>query len=288
MDKIRQIKEIIEPKMVIEGEGVLLRRSFGPTRNNYYDPFILFDHFAFNEPGESQPAGFPTHPHRGIDTVTYMLDGNVRHRDSLGNAGVIGPGDVQWMTSGRGILHEEMPIPGPSGNIKGFQLWVNLPASQKMSKPRYQEVAAETIPVYKCEGVVVRVVAGKYHGIVGPVTEIAAQPIYLDITLDPGVEIKLPIAESHSAIVYVFEGRGFFENSDREAREAIDALRMAVFDDGDFINVEAIGEQSLRFMLMSGRPFGEPIVPYGPFVMNTEAQIKKAFEDLRNGIFVSE
>ncbi len=186
MPQPRRIKQIIEPQYVIEGAGVLLRRSFGPTRANPFDPFLLFDHFAFNDPLEGPIVGFPTHPHRGIETVTYMLEGNVRHRDSLGNMGVIGPGDVQWMTSGRGILHEEMPRRGPSGLVNGFQLWVNLPAAQKMGPPRYQEVSAGEIPSIVQNGATVRVVAGEYAGTRGPVGEIAAQPLYMDVTLEPG------------------------------------------------------------------------------------------------------
>src|SRR3990170_1513563 len=166
----RKIRQIIDPQFVIEGAGVLLRRSFGPRRENLFDPFLLFDHFAFNDPIEGPIVGFPQHPHRGIETVTYMLEGNVRHRDSLGNVGVIGPGDLQWMTSGRGILHEELPQRGPSGVVNGFQLWVNLPAAQKMSQPRYQEVNASSIPAVEKDGVKVRLVAGEYDGVKGPVT----------------------------------------------------------------------------------------------------------------------
>src|SRR5512135_1802125 len=165
----RSIQSIIEPQYVIEGAGVLLRRSFGPQRSNLYDPFLLFDHFAFNNPAEGPIVGFPMHPHRGIETVTYMLEGSVHHRDSLGNAGLIGPGDVQWMTSGRGIMHEEMPRRGPDGRVMGFQLWVNLPAALKMGRPRYQEVNSNSIPVSEKDGVKVRVVAGSYAGVQGPV-----------------------------------------------------------------------------------------------------------------------
>ncbi|RIK15174.1 MAG: hypothetical protein DCC52_18955, partial [Chloroflexi bacterium] len=168
----------------------------------------MFDHFAFNKPREGAPVGFPTHPHRGIETVTYMLDGNVRHRDSLGNTGLIGPGDVQWMTSGRGILHEEMPRRGPTGAINGFQLWVNLPAAQKMSPPRYQEVTSSVIPVVAQNGVTVRVVAGAYGGVQGPVTEIAAQPLYMDVTLAPDSNFELATPQGHFVIAYVFQGEG--------------------------------------------------------------------------------
>src|SRR3990170_2643681 len=216
----RTVRQIIDPQYVIEGAGVLLRRSFGPTRANPFDPFLLFDHFAFNDPIEGAIVGFPMHPHRGIETVTYMLEGNVRHRDSLGNSGVIGPGDVQWMTSGRGIMHEEMPRRGPSGRVNGFQLWVNLPAAQKMSAPGYQEVDAASIPSVARNGARVRVVAGEFEGVRGPVTEIAAHPIYIDIELE------------------------------------------------------------------AGAVFREAIVPYGPFVMNTEEEIRRALAELRSGTFV--
>jgi redox-sensitive bicupin YhaK (pirin superfamily) len=282
----RKIKQIIEPQMVIEGAGVRLLRSFGPHRDNLFDPFLLFDHFAFNDPVEGPPVGFPTHPHRGIETVTYMLEGNVRHRDSLGNMGIIGPGDVQWMTSGRGIMHEEMPQRGPSGIINGFQLWVNLPAAEKMSQPRYQEVIADSIPMVEEPGLKVRMVAGEYKGIHGPVTEIAAQPLYLDITLEPGVDFFLPVPEEHSVVAYVFEGEGLFGVDDDGQGEYVKAVQMLVFEDGDQIGVQAGPASPVRFMLMAGGPFREPIAPYGPFVMNTQEEIRQAFEDLRNGTFV--
>ena len=181
MKTSRIVKEIVEPQMVIEGAGVLLRRSIAPQATNLRDPFLLFDHFAFNNPAEGPIRGFPMHPHRGIETVTYMLDGSVHHRDSLGNAGLIGPGDVQWMTSGGGIMHEELPRRGESGNIYGFQLWVNLPSTLKWSQPRYQEFSASTIPTIEQDGVTIRLVAGEINGIHGPVTEIVAEPIYLDL-----------------------------------------------------------------------------------------------------------
>lgn len=283
----RRIQEIIEPELVIEGAGVLLRRSFGPSRENRFDPFLLFDHFAFNDPLEGPIAGFPTHPHRGIETVTYMLEGNVRHRDSLGNMGVIGPGDVQWMTSGRGILHEEMPRRGPDGVIYGFQLWVNLPAAQKMSAPRYQEVAAASIPAVARDGARVRLVSGELDGQSGPVTEIAAQPVYMDVALDAGAEFRAAIEPGHTAVAYVFEGQGEFGLDGEAPGDTIEAVRMLVFGDGDHLRVRAGAQAPLRFMLMAGAPFGEPIVPYGPFVMNTEDEIRQALADLRNGTFVS-
>jgi redox-sensitive bicupin YhaK (pirin superfamily) len=282
----RAVRELIEPQLVIEGAGVLLRRSFGPSRANPFDPFLLFDHFAFNDPAEAPVWGFPTHPHRGIETVTYMLEGSVRHRDSLGNMGVIGSGDVQWMTSGRGILHEEMPRRGPSGLITGFQLWVNLPAAQKMSPPRYQEVSADSIPATEKYGGKVRVVAGEFEGVRGPVTEIAAQPTYMEVTLAPGKEICLQVPEGHTAIAYLFEGEGLFGLDDVGEGESIQAVRMLVFADGDYLRVRAAAESIARFMWMTGAPFGEAIFPYGPFVMNTQEEIQQALIDLRNGTFV--
>src|SRR5512146_658865 len=219
----RTVKQIIEPQFVIEGAGVRLRRSFGPNRANLFDPFLLFDHFAFNDPLEGPIRGFPTHPHRGIETGTYMLEGNVRHRDSIGNAGIIGPGDVQWMTSGRGILHEEMPRRGPEGRVMGFQLWVNLPAALKMSRPRYQEVNSNSIPVSEKDGVKVRVVAGSYVDVQGPVTEISAQPLYMDVSLGKGAQISLPVQFGHTAVAYLFEGDGVFGLDDEGNGERVES-----------------------------------------------------------------
>ena len=275
----RTISHIIEPQLVIEGAGVLLKRSIAPRQSNKYDPFLLFDHFAFNNPIEGPIRGFPTHPHRGIETVTYMLEGTVRHRDSLGNMGTIAEGDVQWMTSGRGILHEEMPKRGANGNIYGFQLWVNLPAAQKMSQPRYQEVAVGSIPVIEKDGATIRLVAGEIDGIKGPVTEIAAAPLYMDVKLAPGSRFSYPIPSGHTALMYVFEGTGEFSG------DVIEAVSMVVLnDDGDQIEVKS--EAGVRFMLITGSPFNEPIVPYGPFVMNTREEIEETLRELRNGTFI--
>lgn len=286
MNKHRQVLQIIEPKLVIEGAGVLLRRSITPSRANPFDPFLLFDHFAFNNPIEGPILGFPMHPHRGIETVTYMLEGSVRHRDSLGNAGTIGSGDVQWMTSGSGILHEEMPRRSQQGNVYGFQLWVNLPAALKMSQPRYQEISSATIPTVERDGTTIRIVAGAIDGVTGPATEIAANPVYLDVSLEPGVEFAQLFPEGHTAVLYVFEGRGHFGLDEQGRGEAVDAVNLIVLGDGDYLKVRAALDSPVRFMLMAGAPFHEPIVPYGPFVMNTQAEIQQAFEDLRNGTFV--
>ncbi|MCL4529854.1 MAG: pirin family protein [Chloroflexi bacterium] len=279
MTNSRTISQIIEPQYVIEGAGVLLRRSIAPHKSNLFDPFLLFDHFAFNDPVEGPIRGFPMHPHRGIETVTYMLEGSTAHRDSLGNSGLIGPGDVQWMTSGRGILHEEMPRRGPSGNIYGFQLWVNLPSHLKMTEPRYQEVNAATIPTYEKDGIKIRVVAGQVNGVVGPVTEIAASPLYLDVELAPDKEWTQPIEAGHTAIAYVFEGEGVFGD------QTVESVRMIKFSDGDHLRVKT-ENSSVRFMLMAGAPFKEPIAPYGPFVMNTMEEIQQTLIELRNGTFI--
>ncbi len=288
MPKFRGVSQIIEPQFVIEGAGVLLRRSISPRASNEYDPFLLFDHFAFNDPVEGPIRGFPMHPHRGIETVTYMLEGATQHRDSLGNAGLIGPGDVQWMTSGRGILHEEMPRRGPEGTIYGFQLWVNLPAALKMTTPHYQEVNAQSIPTDEKDGVKVRLVAGEYEGIKGPVTEIAAQPLYMDVTLEPGTTFTQAIPDGHTAVVYVFEGQASFGGADEQGAEFVQSVRMAVLSDGESLRVQTGTTDPVRFMLMAGAPFKEPIVPYGPFVMNTRQEIEQALTELRNGTFIKE
>ena len=279
MNNIRNVKEIIEPQYVMEGAGVLLRRSIAPQVSNRFDPFLLFDHFAFNDPAEGPIRGFPMHPHRGIETVTYILQGSVNHRDSLGNAGLIGPGDVQWMTAGGGILHEEMPRRGPDGIINGFQLWVNLPAVQKMSRPRYQGVGTDTIPVFEKNGRRVRVVAGMVGSLRGPVTEITANPVYLDVMLEAGAKFSLPVPKEHTVLAYIFDGQGIFGGTE------VTAVKMAVFGEGNQVEVWA-GNSPLRFMLMAGAPIGEPIVPYGPFVMNTREEIQHALADLEEGTFV--
>ena len=279
MNNSRTVSQIIEPQYVIEGAGVLLRRSVSPRVSNEFDPFLLFDHFAFNDPVEGPIRGFPMHPHRGIETVTYMLEGSTHHRDSLGNSGLIGPGDVQWMTSGRGILHEEMPRRGPSGNIYGFQLWVNLPARLKMTTPRYQEVSADSIPTYEQDGVKIRVVAGNVNGVIGPVTEIAASPLYLEIQLSPDSEFTQPIPAGHTVLGYVFEGEGVFGD------KPVGAVHLIKFTDGDHIQVKT-ENNPVRLMLIAGLPFKEKIVPYGPFVMNTMEEIQQTLVELRNGTFI--
>lgn len=280
----RRAIEIIEPEFVIEGAGVRLKRSIATRRLDYLDPFLLFDHFGSDNPGDYL-AGFPMHPHRGIETVTYMLAGLVRHRDSLGNAGSIEAGDVQWMTSGRGIMHEEMPKPR-DGQMAGFQLWVNLPARLKMTQPRYQEISSSRIPEIRREdGVKIRVVAGQVDGVHGPVTEIAADPTYLDVSIPRNTSFAHPVERGHTAFAYVFEGEGTFGISDEGDEETVSHPKLAVFGEGDYVKVLTT-RQPVRFLLISGQPLHEPIARYGPFVMNTREEIKQALRDLQNGTFV--
>ena len=278
-DTSRKIAEIIEPQAVVEGAGVRLKRSIGTHTLDYLDPFLLLDHFQSKNPADYQ-AGFPLHPHRGIETVTYLLAGAVRHRDSVGNAGEIGPGDLQWMTAGRGIMHEEMPQVRPEG-VAGFQLWVNLPAKQKMIAPRYQNVHANEIAEIKREGgAKIRVIAGQVDGVVGPISGIAAEPMYLDVAIAPHGSFTLPIPRGHSAFAYVFEGEGKFGPEKR----SVTTPRLVVWDDGDSVEVRA-EESAVRFLLVSGKPLNEPIARYGPFVMNTKAEIEQTLRELQAGTF---
>jgi len=279
----RTVARIVTPQSVMEGAGVRLRRSFPTQALDYPDPFLLFDHFGSENPADYL-AGFPMHPHRGIETVTYMLAGVVAHRDSIGNAGTIAGGDVQWMTAGRGILHEEMPQ-ARDGMMAGFQLWVNLPAKDKMIHPRYQEIASTTIPeVTRSDGVCIRVIAGAVEGVRGPVTEIVADPTYLDISLPANLTYSHPSPRGHAVLAYVFEGEGLFGVGSEGKGTTVSAPKMIVFNDGDTVEVRS-GPQPVRFLLMSGRPSNEPIVRYGPFVMNTWEEIEQTLRDLRQGTF---
>ena len=275
----RKVQHIIVPQPVIEGAGVKLKRSIGTRMLDYLDPFLLLDHFASNDPADYQ-AGFPFHPHRGIETVTYLLRGQVDHRDSIGNSGSIGAGDVQWMTAGGGIMHEEMPQPGPEG-IDGFQLWVNLPAKLKMSRPRYQGVLANEIPEVQTGVATVRVITGSVDGVDGPVKGIAADPTYLDASLPPNSSFTHQIPRGQTAFAYVFDGEASFDGGG----ERIKHTRLIVFGDGDYVNVRT-KDISVRFLLVSGNPLNEPIARYGPFVMNTRDEIERALRDLRDGTFV--
>ena len=252
---------------------------------DYLDPSLLLDHFASSNPRDYE-AGFPLHPHRGIETVTYVLRGEVKHKDTLGNADSIGAGDVQWMTAGRGIMHEEMPQVRPEG-IAGFQLWVNLPARLKMMKPRYQEIRSGEIPEIKKEnGARIRVITGTVDGISGPVTGIAANPIYLDVFVPAHASFIQTIERGHTAFAYVFEGEAKFAGDDKEDGTTISSPRLIVFGDGDDVKVST-GATPVRFLLVSGKPLHEPIARYGPFVMNTEEEIEQTLLELRQGTFVT-
>jgi hypothetical protein len=279
----RRIERIVEPQPVIEGAGVRLKRSIGTRTLDHLDPFLLLDHFGSSNPADYE-AGFPMHPHRGIETVTYMLVGEVHHRDTLGNSGSIGAGDVQWMTAGGGIMHEEMPQVRPEGNF-GFQLWVNLPAKLKMTKPRYQDIRAHQIPEIEAGGARVRVVAGTVAGASGPVTGIAADPTYLDVFVPAQSSFTHQITRGHTAFAYLFEGEARFAGDDEDGGTMISHPRLVVWGDGDHVRV-VTAEHPVRFLLVSGRPLGEPMARYGPFVMNTRKEIEQALIDLQQGTFV--
>jgi redox-sensitive bicupin YhaK (pirin superfamily) len=280
--QIRATSRVIEPRIVMEGAGVRLRRSIATAQLDHIDPFLLFDHFGSDNP-EDYLAGFPMHPHRGLETVTYVLRGAVTHRDSIGNEGTIGPGDVQWMTAGRGIMHEEMPETGEEG-MEGFQLWVNLPADLKMTEPRYREIVEAEIPVVEPEpGITIRVIAGEAGGITGPVTDISAEPCYLDVSLAPGSSFTHPVTRGHNAFAYLFDGEARFGDDDGEPMRT--APRLVIFEDGDLVAVQA-GLSPTRFLLASGSPLNEPIARYGPFVMNTREEIEATLKEIREGTFI--
>jgi len=281
----RKIETIIEPEPVVEGAGVRLKRSIATRRLDYLDPFLLLDHFASSNPRDYE-AGFPLHPHRGIETVTYVLRGEVHHKDTLGNSGSIGAGDVQWMTAGRGIMHEEMPQVRPEG-IAGFQLWVNLPAKLKMTKPRYQDIRSGEIPEIKKEnGARIRVITGAVDEVRGPVTGIAANPIYLDVFVPAHASLVQPIHRGHTAFAYVFEGEAKFAGDEKDDGTMISHPRLVVLGDGDYVKV-VTGGTPVRFLLVSGKPLNEPIARYGPFVMNTQEEIEQTLQELRQGTFVT-
>jgi redox-sensitive bicupin YhaK (pirin superfamily) len=283
-NRTRKVIRIVEPQAVVEGAGVRLIRSIATGSLDHIDPFLLFDHFGSKDPADYM-KGFPMHPHRGIETVTYMISGHVNHKDSIGNSGSITDGDVQWMTSGRGIMHEEMPQPH-EGEMVGFQLWVNLPARLKMTSPRYQNIISDQIPEIRHEdGVKIRVIAGEVDGVRGPVKEIVAEPTYLDISLPPDRTFSHPIVRGHAAFAYIFEGEGVFESGDAKPGKSISHPRLVVFGDGDQVSVRA-ADPGVRFLLVSGKPLNEPIARWGPFVMNTQEEIEQTLEDLRNGNFV--
>jgi hypothetical protein len=295
---IRPVRRIAQSKPTLEGAGVKLQRAFGFGDTTEFDPFLLFDDFR-NENPDDYLAGFPWHPHRGIETITYVLAGNVEHGDSLGNRGSLGAGDVQWMTAGSGILHQEMPHGDERGRMHGFQLWANLPSSLKMTDPRYQDVAARDIPeIVDDDGTVVRVVCGDFWGRKGPVEGVAADPRYLDVSVPPGVRKRLAVETTRHAFAYVFAGSGSFRDAS-EPREVRTELvgsdpglvaetgnrSLVLFDRGDEVTVQA-GPDGIRFLLISGRPIEEPVAWHGPIVMNTKEELQRAIAELRNGTFI--
>ena len=296
---IRPVKRVIESTPTMEGAGVKLRRGFGFGDTTEFDPFLLFDDFRNDNP-QDYLAGFPWHPHRGIETITYVLAGSVAHGDSLGNVGTLSAGDVQWMTAGSGILHQEMPKGDAHGLMHGFQLWANLPASLKMTTPRYQDVSARDIPeVIEDDGTRVRIVCGDFWGARGPVDGVAADPRYLDVSVPPGLRRTLKVEMTRHAFAYVFAGSGTFRDAstprgvltegegdhDRPRLDDTGDRSLVLFDQGDEITVQA-GEHGIRFLLVSGKPIEEPVAWYGPVVMNTKAELQQAFSELRNGTFI--
>jgi redox-sensitive bicupin YhaK (pirin superfamily) len=297
---IRPVKRIVKSTPTTEGAGVKLHRAFGFGDTGDFDPFLLLDDFRNDRP-EDYRAGFPWHPHRGIETITYVLSGTVEHADSLGNKGKLGSGDVQWMTAGSGILHQEMPQGDPRGRMHGFQLWANLPASLKMTTPRYQDIPSGEIPeLVDDDGTRVRVICGDFRGKLGPVDGIAADPRYLDIFVPPGRRKTLPVEIERHAFAYVFEGSGAFsgasapfgvltekDTADGETlvREHTGNRSLVLFDRGDDVTVEA-GDDGIRFLLVSGKPIQEPVAWYGPIVMNTRAELQQAVTELNNGSFI--
>jgi redox-sensitive bicupin YhaK (pirin superfamily) len=295
---IRAVKKVVASKPTLEGAGVKLRRAFGFGDTTDYDPFLLFDDFRNDRP-DDYLAGFPWHPHRGIETITYVLAGTVEHGDSLGNRGSLGAGDIQWMTAGSGILHQEMPKGDQAGRMHGFQLWSNLPASLKMTAPRYQDVLGKDVPeVVDDDGTTVRVVCGSFWGKSGPVDGVAADPRYLDIFVPPGVRKVLPIETSRHAFAYVFHGSGTFRDASSpravqtdivgtgvERPDFIGNRSMVLFDQGDEIVVQA-GDEGIRFLLVSGKPIEEPVAWYGPIVMNTQHELRVALDELNRGTFI--
>jgi len=296
---LRPVKKIIEPKPTIEGAGVKLQRAFGFGQTTDFDPFLLLDDFR-NENPSDYLAGFPWHPHRGIETITYVLAGSVEHGDSLGNKGKMAAGDVQWMTAGSGILHQEMPKGDSQGRMHGFQLWANLPASLKMTNPRYQDIPSSAIPeVTDDDGTTVRVICGQFWGKRGPVEGVAADPSYLDVFAPAGKRKVLKIETTRNAFAYVFAGSGNFRDAsdpravltdkvvDPSAAPVYDAKNhsLVLFDSGDEISVQA-GEEGIRFLLVSGKPIEEPVAWYGPIVMNTQDQLRQAVAELKSGTFI--
>ncbi len=297
---VRPVKSTTIGQHTLEGAGVELYRAFGFSNPTELDPFLLFDDFRNDDPAAYQ-KGFPWHPHRGIETITYVLAGSVDHGDSLGNTGTLGAGDIQWMTAGSGIMHQEMPKGNKSGQMHGFQLWANLPGDLKMTNPRYQDVNCSEIPeIIDDDGTRVKVIIGSFWGKSGPVDGIAADPQYLDIYVPPNVKKTFPVDTYRKAFAYIFEGTGMFDyaspprgvltekelaGAELNIRDLSGNRTLVNFDAGDSVTVQA-GENGVRFLLISGKPIQEPVAWHGPIVMNTRAELKQAVQDLQNGTFI--
>ncbi len=295
----RKIQKVVKSKPTLEGAGVQLRRAFGFGATRTFDPFLLLDDFRGDDPAAYLP-GFPWHPHRGIETITYMLKGSVEHGDSLGNRGVISAGDVQWMTAGSGIIHQEMPKGGPDGKMYGFQLWANLPRTNKMMDPRYRDVKSETIPRVKlANGAEIRIICGKVGEVTGPVQDVVIDPQYLDVSVPPGAEFLHPVQAGHTVFAYVIEGQAVFCDQkdpysyEEEGSNYFDLQRepelgntsLVIFADGEQVKV-ATRDSGVRFLLISGKPIKEPVAWYGPIVMNTAEELQTAFDEYRKGTFI--
>jgi hypothetical protein len=284
MSRPRTIRRILRARAVVEGAGVHLHRAIGFDAPERFDPFLLLDDFRSDRP-EDYLRGFPWHPHRGMETITYVLRGEVDHGDSLGNKGVIGAGDVQWMSAGSGIIHQEMPKGEPGGAMYGFQLWANLPAANKMSDPRYRGIAAAEIPrVTDAGGATVKVIAGSVAGVEGPVRDVVTRPEYLDVALPAGAAFTHPTPLGHTVFAYVFEGKGRFDDNARN--HAVANRQLVDYDDGTHVTIVASEGEPVRFLLVSGKPIGEPIAWQGPIVMNTQEELETAFSELESNTFV--
>lgn len=280
----RTVKDIIKAKKATDGAGVKLNRVFSHEETSLTDPFLLLDHLKNEDPAKGMP-GFPWHPHRGIETITYMLDGGIQHEDSLGNKGALNPGDVQWMTAGSGIIHQEMPLDGAGNRYHGFQLWANLPSSHKMMSPRYQDIPSVEIPEEtEDDGSKARIITGSFRGKTGPVSGIVTDPTYVDLMVPPDKEIRIPVSLEQNAFAYIFEGSALFAHSSRPYDLAGNES-LVLFDSGDEIRLRS-GEKGVRFLLISGRPLKETIAWYGPIVMNTRDELVQAFDEYEKGTFL--
>lgn len=281
MNAFRKINQILKSKPTLEGAGVRLRRVFGYYEKPLLDPFLLLDHFGSDDP-EDYLAGFPWHPHRGIETVTYMLAGEVEHGDSLGNQGVIYSGDVQWMTAGSGIIHQELPR-RYDGEMRGFQLWVNLPKSHKMMGPRYRDVKSQTIPEFSPNpNVNIKIIAGQMNGTRGPVQDLVVDTEYFDVAMAPNTEFEINTKTDYKAFAFVFEGNAYF---DTDKKNRIQSDHLVAFDPGDCVRISTV-DHPVRFLFVSGKPLNEPIAWRGPIVMNTDEELMVAFQEYRNGTFI--